>query len=122
MAKSLSGTRLVHYERLACRRFGLSRNWTLLYRKGGAEVGPELYYLVTTSLPLLPRRIGCVNICPDEGGVGTLLEHSGFSRCGVGNVRLRGESVSSEYDLSRSLCRSQSDPSLNHRMSRLQLQ
>src|SRR6516164_8329432 len=34
----------------------------------------------------------------------------------MGNVRLRGESVSSEHDLSRSLCRCQSDPSFDPRM------
>ena len=78
--------------------------------------------LLTTILPVLPQRNGCASILPNAGGVGAVLQHFGFARCGMGNVRLRGESVSSEHGLSRSLCRSQSNPSLNPRMSRLQLQ
>ena len=34
-----------------------------------------------------------------RGGVGALLQHSRFARHGVGDVRLRGESQSPEYDL-----------------------
>ena len=55
--------------------------------------------LVITFLSLLPQRIGCVSIWPD-GGVGALLQHCDLPRCGMGNVRLRGVSVSPEYDLS----------------------
>ena len=55
------------------------------------------------------------------GTVSADLRHFWLPSCGVADVRLRGKSLSLEYDLSRSLCRPKSDTSLNSGMSRLRL-
>src|SRR5262249_53429001 len=56
------------------------------------------------------------------GLISAVLRHFRLLRYGVGAVCLRRQSLSPEYDLSRSLCRPESDTSLNPGMSWLQLQ